>query len=104
MARSPKAAAQAVPLTPNRERPSQPERYQASKEELLSFYHQMLLIRRFEERAGQLAVSVDFVGARPYQWRKRQGGVQGRSVQVSHGWKRGRHCASVPNPWLSVNP
>ncbi|WP_300974339.1 pyruvate dehydrogenase (acetyl-transferring) E1 component subunit alpha [Sphingomonas sp. LHG3406-1] len=54
MARSPKAAAQAVPLTPNRERPPQPERYQASKEELLSFYHQMLLIRRFEERAGQL--------------------------------------------------
>ena len=26
----------------------------ASREELLSFYHDMLLIRRFEERAGQL--------------------------------------------------
>ncbi|PEQ11245.1 pyruvate dehydrogenase (acetyl-transferring) E1 component subunit alpha [Novosphingobium sp. PC22D] len=29
-------------------------RYKASKEELLHFYEQMLLIRRFEERAGQL--------------------------------------------------
>lgn len=54
MARSPKAGAPAVPLTPNRERPPQPQRYRASKEELLDFYKQMLLIRRFEERAGQL--------------------------------------------------
>jgi len=30
------------------------KRYKASKEELLSFYEQMLLIRRFEEKAGQL--------------------------------------------------
>ena len=29
-------------------------RYDASKEEMLEFYRQMLLIRRFEERAGQL--------------------------------------------------
>jgi pyruvate dehydrogenase E1 component alpha subunit len=29
-------------------------RYKASKDELLEFYEQMLLIRRFEERAGQL--------------------------------------------------
>jgi len=29
-------------------------RYQPSKDELLHFYEQMLLIRRFEERAGQL--------------------------------------------------
>ncbi|MDR2858529.1 MAG: pyruvate dehydrogenase (acetyl-transferring) E1 component subunit alpha [Novosphingobium sp.] len=29
-------------------------RYKASDEELLTFYEQMLLIRRFEERAGQL--------------------------------------------------
>jgi pyruvate dehydrogenase E1 component alpha subunit len=42
------------PATPNRERPGEPQRYQASKEELLEFYRQMLLIRRFEERAGQL--------------------------------------------------
>jgi pyruvate dehydrogenase E1 component alpha subunit len=44
----------APPLTPNRERPPEPARYQASREELLEFYRQMLLIRRFEERAGQL--------------------------------------------------
>jgi pyruvate dehydrogenase E1 component alpha subunit len=42
------------PATPNRERPGEPQRYQASKDELLEFYRQMLLIRRFEERAGQL--------------------------------------------------
>ena len=44
----------APPATPNRERPSEPKRHQASREELLEFYRQMLLIRRFEERAGQL--------------------------------------------------
>ena len=42
------------PRTADRERPSQPQRYQATREELLEFYRQMLLIRRFEERAGQL--------------------------------------------------
>src|SRR4051812_23669995 len=49
-----KEAAPAPPATPTRERPPQPRRYQASKDELLDFYKQMLLIRRFEERAGQL--------------------------------------------------
>lgn len=44
----------APPAPANRERPAEPQRYQASKEELLEFYRQMLLIRRFEERAGQL--------------------------------------------------
>ena len=44
----------APPATPNRERPPEPQRYQASKEELLDLYKQMLLIRRFEEKAGQL--------------------------------------------------
>jgi pyruvate dehydrogenase E1 component alpha subunit len=42
------------PPTPNRERPNEPQPYQASKDELLQFYHDMLLIRRFEEKAGQL--------------------------------------------------
>jgi pyruvate dehydrogenase E1 component alpha subunit len=37
-----------------RERPPEPKRYKASKDELLALYKQMLLIRRFEERAGQL--------------------------------------------------
>jgi pyruvate dehydrogenase E1 component alpha subunit len=44
----------APPATPDRERPPEPVRYQASREELLEYYRQMLLIRRFEERAGQL--------------------------------------------------
>ena len=51
----PKSAAKAaVPAKSNRERPAQPRRYKASKDELLALYKQMLLIRRFEERAGQL--------------------------------------------------
>src|SRR5690606_4009194 len=48
------ARSSAPPPTPNRERPPEPGRYKASKDELLEFYRQMLLIRRFEERAGQL--------------------------------------------------
>jgi pyruvate dehydrogenase E1 component alpha subunit len=40
--------------TPNRERPAEPQRFQADKGQMLEFYRQMLLIRRFEERAGQL--------------------------------------------------
>jgi pyruvate dehydrogenase E1 component alpha subunit len=42
------------PATANRERPSEPQRHGANRDELLEFYRQMLLIRRFEERAGQL--------------------------------------------------
>ena len=49
-----KSKAPPPPQTPNRERPPEPTRYKASKDELLEFYRQMLLIRRFEERAGQL--------------------------------------------------
>ena len=40
----------------NRERPSEPKPYKATKEELLKFYRDMLLIRRFEEKAGQLFI------------------------------------------------
>ena len=49
-----KQAAAPAPQIPNRERPAEPVRYKADKAELLEFYRQMLLIRRFEERAGQL--------------------------------------------------
>ena len=57
MARSAKkAAVSAVPETRADDiaRPPQPKRYKASKDQLLQFYREMLLIRRFEERAGQL--------------------------------------------------
>ena len=57
MARSAKkAAVSAVPETrgANIARPPQPQRFKASKEQMLQFYREMLLIRRFEERAGQL--------------------------------------------------
>ena len=53
VARSAKSKPQQASL-PNRERPAEPKPYQATKDELLDFYKQMLLIRRFEERAGQL--------------------------------------------------
>jgi pyruvate dehydrogenase E1 component alpha subunit len=49
-----KTAAPAAELIPNRERPAEPTRYKADKAEMLEFYRQMLLIRRFEEKAGQL--------------------------------------------------
>ena len=48
------AARTSEPPAANRERPDEPRSYAASKEELLGFYEQMLLIRRFEEKAGQL--------------------------------------------------
>ncbi|TKD49952.1 pyruvate dehydrogenase (acetyl-transferring) E1 component subunit alpha [Sphingomonas baiyangensis] len=54
MAKAAARSANSEPPISNRERPEQPGRYEASKEELLEFYRQMLLIRRFEEKAGQL--------------------------------------------------
>jgi len=39
---------------PNRERPDIPKIFPLEKESLLAFYKEMLLIRRFEEKAGQL--------------------------------------------------
>ncbi|HUE78490.1 MAG TPA: pyruvate dehydrogenase (acetyl-transferring) E1 component subunit alpha [Sphingomicrobium sp.] len=49
-----KRAKAAAPPSPKRERPPEPKRYKAKRDELLDLYKQMLLIRRFEERAGQL--------------------------------------------------
>ncbi len=54
MAKAPAKKRSAEPATPNRERPDEPQLYKATKAELLEFYKQMLLIRRFEEKAGQL--------------------------------------------------
>jgi pyruvate dehydrogenase E1 component alpha subunit len=55
VARSAKKAA-VVPVAEARDvpRPPRPRPYKASKDELLKLYRGMLLIRRFEERAGQL--------------------------------------------------
>src|SRR3546814_19045891 len=49
-----KDATAAPPPTPNRPRPPEPKRHKADKAEMLEYYRQMLLIRRFEERAGPL--------------------------------------------------
>ena len=61
MAKAPAKRAASAPPIPNRERPAEPERYEASKDELLALYKQMLLIRRFEEKAGQL-YGLGFIG------------------------------------------
>jgi pyruvate dehydrogenase E1 component alpha subunit len=49
-----KTAVASAPQEPAVERPKQPQRFKADKNQLLQFYREMLLIRRFEERAGQL--------------------------------------------------
>ena len=54
MARAAKSKPSSSAPVSNRERPPEPARFAASKAQLLDFYKQMLLIRRFEERAGQL--------------------------------------------------
>ncbi len=53
MAKTP-ARQTAAPPASNRERPAELVPYDASPEELMRFYKDMLLIRRFEEKAGQL--------------------------------------------------
>ncbi|WP_374944345.1 pyruvate dehydrogenase (acetyl-transferring) E1 component subunit alpha [Sphingomonas sp.] len=50
-----------LPNLPNRERPAEPQPFAATKDQLLDFYKQMLLIRRFEEKAGQL-YGLGFIG------------------------------------------
>ncbi|MBA17944.1 MAG: pyruvate dehydrogenase (acetyl-transferring) E1 component subunit alpha [Sphingomonas sp.] len=54
MAKTPATRRKSEPAKPNRERPNEPQRYKADKDELLELYKRMLLIRRFEEKAGQL--------------------------------------------------
>jgi pyruvate dehydrogenase E1 component alpha subunit len=51
---APKKAAATPAPAPNREVPRDPVPYDASPEELEKFYRDMVLIRRFEEKAGQL--------------------------------------------------
>ena len=59
MAKSPvkktgKSASASGDAVANRERPAAPVPYEATKDELLKLYRDMLMIRRFEEKAGQL--------------------------------------------------
>jgi pyruvate dehydrogenase E1 component alpha subunit len=49
-----KSASASGDAVANRERPDTLVPYEATKDELLKFYRDMLLIRRFEEKAGQL--------------------------------------------------
>jgi len=61
LAKAPAKIRSTEPAKPNRERPDEPQLYKATKAELLEFYKQMLLIRRFEEKAGQL-YGLGFIG------------------------------------------
>ena len=56
MAKTPARAVSSAsgPPSPLRERPPEPQRHVATGDELLGLYREMLLIRRFEERAGQM--------------------------------------------------
>ncbi len=48
------AKSSAVSAHSARERPADPAPFKATKEQMLFFYREMMLIRRFEEKAGQL--------------------------------------------------
>ncbi|MET0370985.1 MAG: pyruvate dehydrogenase (acetyl-transferring) E1 component subunit alpha [Sphingobium sp.] len=64
MAKASAARAKAAPdpgADHNRPRPDAPTPYKPSRDELLEFYRQMVLIRRFEEKAGQL-YGLGFIG------------------------------------------
>jgi len=54
LARSAGRKADSAPPAANWPRPEEPERFVASAEQYLAMYREMVLIRRFEERAGQL--------------------------------------------------
>ncbi|MBU6166958.1 MAG: pyruvate dehydrogenase (acetyl-transferring) E1 component subunit alpha [Alphaproteobacteria bacterium] len=54
LARSTGRKAATPPAVPNWPRPDEPQRFVATREQLIDMYRQMVLIRRFEERAGQL--------------------------------------------------
>ncbi len=49
-----RASAMPPPPTPNRERPAEHGRFEPTTAQMEQFYREMLLIRRFEEKAGQL--------------------------------------------------
>ena len=52
---APPAKAKTAPSAESKiARPPEPQKFEASKEQMVDFYKEMLLIRRFEERAGQL--------------------------------------------------
>ena len=54
LARSTGRKAATPPAVSNWPRPDEPDRFVATREQLIDMYRQMVLIRRFEERAGQL--------------------------------------------------
>ena len=87
----------AAPATPNRERPTEPKRYKASKDELLDFYKQMLLIRRFEERAGQL-YGLGLIGGFCHLYIGQEAVAVGLQSAMKVGARQRHHRLSRPWP------
>jgi pyruvate dehydrogenase E1 component alpha subunit len=83
LARSSTRAA-AITESPLRERPPEPNRYAASDAELLEWYRQMLLIRRFEERAGQL-YGMGLIGGFCHLYIGQEAVVTGVQAALRHG-------------------
>ncbi|HRK43626.1 MAG TPA: thiamine pyrophosphate-dependent enzyme, partial [Gemmobacter sp.] len=64
-----------------------PERPNVSKEELLSYYREMLLIRRFEEKAGQL-YGMGLIGGFCHLYIGQEAVVVGLEAATEEGDKR----------------
>ena len=80
-------AKSAAPAQSNRERPDEPERYKASKAEMLEFYRQMMLICQRENKAALRG------GKRAWQHNQATGGFAGKDFDDAadiSGIARGR--------------
>ena len=64
-----------------------PEKSNVSKDDLLKYYREMLLIRRFEEKAGQL-YGMGLVGGFCHLYIGQEAVVVGREACPQHGDKR----------------
>jgi len=63
----------------------------ASKDELLKFYREMLLIRRFEEKAGQL-YGMGLIGGFCHLYIGQEAVVVG--LEAAGGWRQAHHLLS----------
>ncbi|WP_164156301.1 pyruvate dehydrogenase (acetyl-transferring) E1 component subunit alpha [Sandarakinorhabdus rubra] len=84
MARSPGSKAASAPKKGDWPRPHEPERFVASREQLLDMYRQMVLIRRFEERAGQL-YGMGQIGGFCHLYIGQEAVVVGMQAELSRG-------------------
>ena len=79
----------------SRKRTKTPE-VSMGKDDLLRFYHDMLLIRRFEEKAGQL-YGMGLIGGFCHLYIGQEAVVVGMQIGAAAG-RRGHHLLSRPRP------